>query len=269
MAILRNPKHEAFVLAWIAGQGVSAAYAAAGFSPSRTNADRLSRRPGIVERYRELMVDATRRGTTTASRVIDELGKIAFSNPLDYMRQDAEGQWIVDLSGLTREQAAALAEVSTTAKSDGSVTATVRPLPKLQALEMLAKHFGLFKREDTSASISIETLNVTISRDLAVLVAQIDGAVDQGAARELLDLKPVAIEDAGAGAGIGGPGGLGDPIDLDDLGIDPEDPGADLGDDFTADHGNGPAPEPGLDPLDRPDPLARPGVDRRLDPGTG
>ena len=48
----------------------------------------------------------------SAERVVMELAKLAFSNMLDYTKVTEYGQLDTDLSNLTRDQAAAIAEVT-------------------------------------------------------------------------------------------------------------------------------------------------------------
>ena len=47
----------------------------------------------------------------TADRVLQELGKLAFSNMLDYLSIGSDGSAVVDLTGLDRDKAAAIQEV--------------------------------------------------------------------------------------------------------------------------------------------------------------
>ncbi len=55
----------------------------------------------------------------TKERIVEELAKIGFSNMLDYMRAGTDGDPYLDFSNLTREQAAALAEVTVEDFKDG------------------------------------------------------------------------------------------------------------------------------------------------------
>lgn len=55
----------------------------------------------------------------TKERIVDELAKIGFANMLDYMRAGPDGDPYLDFSGLTREQAAALSEVTVEDFKDG------------------------------------------------------------------------------------------------------------------------------------------------------
>lgn len=55
----------------------------------------------------------------TKDRIVDELAKIGFANMQDYMRAGANGDPYLDFSGLTRDQAAALSEVTVEDFTDG------------------------------------------------------------------------------------------------------------------------------------------------------
>jgi phage terminase small subunit len=55
----------------------------------------------------------------TKDRIVDELAKIGFANMLDYMRAGPDGDPYLDFSGLTRDQAAALSEVTVEDFRDG------------------------------------------------------------------------------------------------------------------------------------------------------
>lgn len=88
----------------------------------------------------------------TQERIVAELAKIGFANMLDFIRVGEDGDAFVDLSKLTREQAAAIAEVTVEDFLDGrgEDAREVRRVKfklsdKQGALEKLARHLGMFK----------------------------------------------------------------------------------------------------------------------------
>ena len=91
------------------------------------------------------------RAEVAADDVIRELAKIGFANMLDYVRVTEEGDAVVDLSKLTREQAAAIGEVTVEDFKDGrgDDARDVRRVKfklsdKRAALVDLGRHFALF-----------------------------------------------------------------------------------------------------------------------------
>ena len=87
----------------------------------------------------------------TAERVIAELALVAFTNMQDYFRVNSEGQPELDCSTLTKEQAAALSEVTAEevwrGKGDDAkrmVRTKFKLHSKMSALDQLGKYFGLF-----------------------------------------------------------------------------------------------------------------------------
>jgi phage terminase small subunit len=112
VSALDNPRHERFVQGLLAGKSADDAYAAAGFRPHRGNASRLRANEHVVRRLAELQAAVADSSVITAVRVLDELAKLAFSNMLDYMRVGPDGDPVLDFSKLTRDQAAALVEVT-------------------------------------------------------------------------------------------------------------------------------------------------------------
>lgn len=85
-------------------------------------------------------------------RIVAELARIGFANMQDYMRAGADGDPYLDFSGLTRDQAAALAEVTVEDFKDGrgEDARDVRRVKfklhdKRAALVDLGKHLGMFK----------------------------------------------------------------------------------------------------------------------------
>jgi phage terminase small subunit len=157
MAALKNSKHEVFARAILEGMSGRDAYLAAGYgsaSPAAADAaaSRLLRSGKVAARVAELKANAARASTVTAARVIDELGKIAFSNMGDYMRVGPDRDPVLDFSKLTRDQMAALVEVTVDdfKAGRGGDARDVRRVrfklaDKRAALVDLGKHLGMFK----------------------------------------------------------------------------------------------------------------------------
>lgn len=81
--------------------------------------------------------------------VLGELMRLGFANMLDYL-DFADGKPRVDLSRVTRDQGAAIAEVNVTTRQERGKDAEVTQVrfklaDKRQALVELGKHLGLFK----------------------------------------------------------------------------------------------------------------------------
>src|SRR5258706_8279414 len=156
MSVLRNGRHEAFARAIVKGSTGRAAYGAAGYRAKGAVADaaasRLLGNVKVSARIAELKGVAAQASTVEATRVLTELAKLAFANMLDYMRVGPDGDPVLDFSKLTRDQAAALVEVTVEDYLDGrgEDARQVRRVKfklasKLVALELLGKHLGLFK----------------------------------------------------------------------------------------------------------------------------
>lgn len=87
-----------------------------------------------------------------AEHVADELRKLAFANMQDYMRINDDGWPELDLSTLSRDQAAAIQEFSedaTGGTGDGERRQVLRRRFKLGdkrgSLELLGRHLGMFQ----------------------------------------------------------------------------------------------------------------------------
>lgn len=151
MPVLKNPKHELFAQELAKGKTATEAYVLAGYKANDGNAATLKGNQRISDRVEELLTRAAARVEITKSRVLEELGKIGFSNMLDYMRPGPDGDPTLDFSNLTRDQAAALVEVTVEDFKDGrgeDVRDVRRVKFKLSdkraALVDIGKHLGMF-----------------------------------------------------------------------------------------------------------------------------
>lgn len=73
MAILSNPKHEAYAQALAKGQSASEAYETAGYKPSRSAASRLSTNVNIERRLGELQAKVAKKVEVTVESLAAEL----------------------------------------------------------------------------------------------------------------------------------------------------------------------------------------------------
>lgn len=96
--------------------------------------------------------DLSRRTQITQDMVIHELAKIGFANMADYMKASDGGDPYLDFSGLTRDQAAALAEVTVEDFTDGRgenardvKRVKFKLCDKRAALVDIGRHLGMFR----------------------------------------------------------------------------------------------------------------------------
>jgi phage terminase small subunit len=161
MSALKNSRHEKFAQEIAAGKSAAQAYLAAGYRADRRTAWQARHRPDVSRRIEELIqterklerqaiAKAAQRYEVTAERVVGEIAKIAFANVGDYVRFGPNGELYLDLNGCTRDETAALQEVTIEHrqvgrdKSQQGRRIKVKLGDKLSALVALGKHLGLF-----------------------------------------------------------------------------------------------------------------------------
>jgi phage terminase small subunit len=104
-----------------------------------------------IAEHRKKLIDSE---GVSPEDVVRELKRLAFANMQDYMRVGPDGDPVLDFSGLTRAQAAALVEVTVDryVEGRGEDARTVKRVKfkladKLNALVNLGKHLGMFKEK--------------------------------------------------------------------------------------------------------------------------
>ena len=154
---------------------------------------RLLRRPAIRDEIARRIAARSQRTAITADRVLEELARIAFANLMDYMRPGEGGDLVVDFSRLSRDQAAALVEVTVedSRRSDGREVRRIRfkLADKLAALVALGRHLGMF----------VDKLEVTRNP-----FNEMSPAVLRALDEFLATMPDGAPEDTGGGPGAGG-----------------------------------------------------------------
>ena len=111
--------------------------------------------PFILAKQKELAAQCH----VESKSVIEEIKKLAFANMKDYISVGPDGKPEIDLSTMTRDQAAALSEVTnrtTTTKDGGSEHYGIKFHSKDGALEKLCKHLGLYKDPEIETKIELK-----------------------------------------------------------------------------------------------------------------
>ncbi len=101
------------------------------------------RKPHIAEYVQKLMDKRAEKIEITADKVLQEIAKLAFSNPTDYIEITGFGVKIKDLSNL---DTTCIAGAKDSFDKEGSYNGTeVKFYDKTKNLELLGRHLGLFK----------------------------------------------------------------------------------------------------------------------------
>lgn len=115
--------------------------------------------PVVQEALVKARAERIKRTHVTADSVVRELAAVGFASLADVCRWSGNSLEMLDSENLSHEQVASIAEVVKTTTSRGG-TLRIKQHSKLKALELLARHVGIFSSsstaEDTSAMPSID-----------------------------------------------------------------------------------------------------------------
>jgi phage terminase small subunit len=145
-----SKKQRLFVDEYLVDFNATQAAIRAGYSPksARTTASQNLRKAAVKEAIAEVSAPRLAALELSAEEVLAELARVARANLLDYMRFDDRGMPEVDLSGLTRDKAAAIRDIEVEAFGEGRGEGRrirFKMHDKLAALDRLARHYGLFR----------------------------------------------------------------------------------------------------------------------------
>jgi phage terminase small subunit len=109
-------------------------------SGAASQARRLLAKPAVESAVEKANAERSETKRITADRVMEELGRMAFSNMRDYVTWGPEGMELRNDALLDEDQTAAVADVEP--KGNGKV-ARLKLYDKLAALNALARHLGM------------------------------------------------------------------------------------------------------------------------------
>lgn len=190
-------RERVFVREYLVDLNAAQAVVRAGYSPraAKQTAYRIMNRPRVKAAVEAAMAERAAGLKITAERVLRELALLGFANVMDYFRPQADGTAHVDLSGLTRDQAAAITEVTVEEFVSGRGKAgrevrrvKVKLADKSRNLELIGKHLGMFARkpneveeEGTGGDVELSDLELA-QRILGLLAGGSKGGTDAGGA---------------------------------------------------------------------------------------
>ena len=146
-------KQQAFVREYLVDLNATQAAIRAGYSPKTANkvGPKLLVNVGVQISIQGEQESRSKRTLITADSVLRELGKLGFANMLDYITINGDGLAAIDLGRLTREQAAAITELTTedTYDKEGNLTRRnkIKLADKRAALVDIGRHLGMFKEK--------------------------------------------------------------------------------------------------------------------------
>lgn len=148
-------KYQIFAKEYVIDMNGSRAAIAAGYAPASAYS-KASQLLSNIKVKRLVDAEIQRRSSKIelkAEQVVEELRRLAFSNMIDFMEIDEYGKPTgLNLSNLTRDQAAAIQEITedtTGGNGDGERRLVLRTKFKLsdktKNLELLGRHLGMFQ----------------------------------------------------------------------------------------------------------------------------
>lgn len=160
-----TPKQLRFVEEYLIDLNATQAAIRAGYSKrsAEVTGARLLRNAKVIAALSKRQQERSERTQVTADAVIAELAKLGFSNMLDYVTVQTDGLAYIDLSRLSREQAAAIQEMTVDEYVEGAgdderpvKRVKIKLADKKSSLELLGKHLGIFdSKQDALHTVDV------------------------------------------------------------------------------------------------------------------
>ena len=160
-------KQQCFIDEYLIDLNATQAAIRAGYSAKTAYAKGSEMNKRFAVEIAQAQAERSKRTEITQDAVLRELAKIGFSNMLDYVSVTDGGDLVPDFSALTRDQAAAIGEVTIEEYTEGrgddaqNVKRTKFKLSdKRAALVDMGRHLGMFKDKiEHSGEISIKDIS--------------------------------------------------------------------------------------------------------------
>lgn len=146
-----TPKQKLFCKEYLIDLNATQAAIRSGYSEKTaySQGQRLLKNVEAKRLIQNLMDKRAEKVEIKSDEILAEIKKMAFANMLDYMTIDKDGSAFVDLSKLTREQAAAISQLEVESYWDKDLKKTVKKIKfkladKYKGQELLGRHRKLF-----------------------------------------------------------------------------------------------------------------------------
>ena len=140
-------KQSIFVDEYLVDGNATRAAKTAGYSEKtakETGCENLTK-PNVAAAIAKAQEARAQRTEITADKVLRELAKLGFSNMEDFASVDDKGSATLDLSDISRDQFAAVTELTTDSIGEITTRTKIKLADKRANLELLGKHLGMFK----------------------------------------------------------------------------------------------------------------------------
>lgn len=139
-----TPRQRRFVEEYLVDLNGAQAAIRAGYAPKRASdaARKTLKNREVADAVAAGMAAKRRRAEISADRVVEEYARIAFADIADFVRFGPDGMEVLEAAALSKEQTAAIAEV-TESKTQRGGTVRFKLHDKLAALNALARHLGM------------------------------------------------------------------------------------------------------------------------------
>lgn len=146
MAKLKNLRHEKFALEYSISLNASKAYKAVygDVKGIEQNSSKLMSNNKVKARVKELSKKKEEKAEIKAFDVVAELEKIAKSRAIDIFNIEGSFLTIKSLNDIPEECQVAIESIETLSVGEHGTVTKVKFHSKIKALELLARHFGLF-----------------------------------------------------------------------------------------------------------------------------
>jgi len=138
-------RQEAFIKHYLLSRNATQAAIDAGYSPRTAfvQGSRLLTHVKVQQRIQQVVVKTTGNTEASVQRVVDEWRRIAFLDPAEFF--DSNGN-IKPIHEISEDARRAIGGLDVDATKD-TVLKKLRTVSKIQGLEQLARHLGMFPKE--------------------------------------------------------------------------------------------------------------------------